>query len=74
MYILVAYTTTMSAAMNDPSVIRRTAADEEADTKEALQNFEDQRWISWPNEGAVSWNPGQQENFCMATRHRTDRF
>ncbi|KID64718.1 Beta,beta-carotene 15,15'-dioxygenase [Metarhizium brunneum] len=42
----------MSAAMNDPSVIRRTAADEEADAKEALQNFENQRWISWPNEGA----------------------
>ncbi|KAG8412164.1 hypothetical protein J3458_014357 [Metarhizium acridum] len=38
--------------MNDPRVIHRTAADEEADANEALQNFENERWSSWPNEGA----------------------
>ncbi|KHN95230.1 carotenoid cleavage dioxygenase 1 [Metarhizium album ARSEF 1941] len=42
----------MNTATNGPGVVHRTAKDEDADAKEALKNFDNERWMSWPNEGA----------------------
>lgn len=47
----------MATGTGSAGIFHRTAEDEEADVQQRLQNYDDELWKSWPNEGAVSCPP-----------------